>query len=455
MGKALRWVVGSLAGLLLLAGAIVLLSWLLPLSATQKRALAALEAPRATPGSNAYATLATLGMEGTREQRQARVDAYAAEYAAWHAGFIARTLQNGGQWDEGAMEGRPRLGAGGDAPSLDSVLCRQAAGCLARVRGQPQAVAAALLPHATVLARMDELAAAGHYRSPLPLDAVTPVPAMQPLFVPLAAHALAHVQGDSQRALAGLCRDAGTGRMLLNHGENLLTGMVGGAMLAANAELFADVLAELPTDAPIPAVCADALAPLTPQEASNCASMQGEFAMVRDSYSEMVQVMPGESGWITPQMAKLLYDRDKSVARLAETMGQACLPETRQAVAEDRPLPAAPVPSTWRLECAANAVGCILSSIAGPAYSSYAARQQDVAARLRLLNATLWLREHAARDAARPLAERLGDLPAGLRGAQRPIAASADGAALEVPAYARRDGRQTVRMPLPQALSSH
>lgn len=451
MGKALRWLVGSLAGLLLLMGAIMLLSRLLPPSAAQKRALVALEAPRDMPGSNAYATLATLGMEGAREQRQAQVDAHVAEYAAWHAGFIAHTQRVGG-WDEATMEARPQLGAGENALSFDPVLCRQATGCLDRVRGQPQAVADALLPQATVLAQMDELAAHGHYRSPLPPDAATPVPAMRPLFVPLAAHALAHVQGDSQCALAGLCRDAGTGRMLLDHGDNLLTGMVGGAMLAANAELFADVLAELPVDAPIPAACFPALAPLTPQEASNCASMQGEFTMVSSSYSRTAQVMPEAPGWVTPQMAKLLYDRDKSVARVAETMGQACLPETWQAIAEDRTLPPPPVLSMWRLECAANAVGCVLSGIAGPAYSSYVARQQDTAARLRLLQAALWLRGQAVQGTPVPLAERVDNLPAGLRSAYRPITLSADGTALETPAYGK-DG-QVLRMPLPQALSS-
>ncbi len=455
MGKVLRRMAAGLAGLLLLVAAALLLSSLWPLSATQKRALAVLEAPRDMPGSNGYATLATLGMAGTPGQRQARVDAYVAEYLRWHAGFVDHTLESGGQREEGMLEVKPRLGAGGNTEPFDPVLCRHATGCLARVRGQPQAVAEALLPQAAVLAQMDELAAHGHYQSLLPLDAATPVPNMRPLFVPLAAHALAHVQGDSQRSLAGLCRDAGIGRMLLGHGDSLLTSMVGGALLAASAELFADVLAELPVDAPIPEGCTTALAPLTPQEASNCAGMQGEFAMVRGGYPRVAQLAQDAPWWVTPQTAKLLYDRDRSVARVAETMGQACLPETLQAIAGDRPLPPAPVPSVWRLECAANAVGCILSGIAGPAYARYGAQQQDTAARLRLLNAALWLRGHAAQRADRPLAERLDALPAGLRGAQRPITVSADGTALEVASRARRGGRETLRMPLPPALSSH
>lgn len=461
MAKALMRVLASLGGLLLVAALVVLVSWLWPLSAAQKRALAALEAPRDMPGSNAYVTVATLGMEGlTLEQRQARVDAYVAEYAKWHADFQDFVIKNRGEWDEGAVPDKPQLPGGEvNASTPDTaVLCPGASpSCLRRVREQPEAVAAALLPYSAVLERMDELATHGHYLSPLPLDAATPIPAMKPLFLPLSAHALAHVQGDSQRALAGLCRDAGIGRMLMNHGDSLLVGMVGGSLLNANATLLAEVLAELPADTPLPANCAAALAPLSPQETSYCASMQAEFVMVRDGYSLTEQItssglgLPGEHWWATPQTSKVLYNREKSLGRAAETMGAACLPETWQAIAEDKPLPA-PMPSLWRLECAANALGCITSSIAAPAYASYMKRPRDTAARLSLLQAVLWLRTHAAEQAGMPVQERLQQLPAELRSAQHPITLSADGGALEMPGYGK--DKDVLLMPLPQVLQA-
>ncbi len=460
MGKALMRVLGGLAGLLLLAGLVLLISWLWPLSAAQKRALEALEAPREMPGSNAYVTLATLGMkEGTLAQRQAQVDAYAAEYAKWHADFRAFNIENGGEWK--AEDGPPPPPqwppAGQATAAMDPVLCSgRAAACLSQVRAQPQAIAAALLPQATLLARMDELAMHGHYRSPLPADAAAPFPPVKLLFVPLSAHALAHVQGDSQRALAGMCRDAGTGRMLMNHGNSLLMAMMGNQMLSANAALFAEVLAELPAEAAVPAECGVALAPLSPQEASNCAGMQGEFVMARDGYTLLEQMnvsgmgLPGERWWVTPQTAKVLYSRDKTLARVAETMGQACLPETWQAIAEDQPLQAMPLPSNRRLECAANAFGCLLTGISAPAYGRYGAMSRDTAARLRMVQAMLWLRSHATAQAGIPLQERLPQLPAELHSAHRPLTVSADGVALETPAYL--EGRDTLRMPLPQAL---
>ena len=51
------------------------------------------------------------------------------------------------------------------------------------------------------------------------------------------------------------------------------------------------------------------------------------------------------------------------------------------------------------------------------------------------------------------LAGRLDGLPGGLRSAHRPITVSADGTALETPAYGREG--QRLRMPLPQAMSGH
>ncbi len=459
MGKALMRVLGGLAGLLLLAGLVLLISWWWPLSAAQKRALEVLEAPREVPGSNAYVTLATLGMkEGTLAQRQVQVDAYAAEYAKWHADFRAFAIKTGGKWEEGDGPEKPQWPpVGQETPAMDTVLCRSTPpSCLSQVRAQPQAAAAALMPFATLLELMDELATHGHYRSPLPADGATPYPPINLLSVPLSAHALAHVQGDSQRALAGVCRDAGIGRMLMNHGDSLLIAMVGNQMLDANARLFAEVLAELPADAPVPAECAVALAPLSPQEACNCAGMQGEFAMVRDGYAMYDEVnnsgleLPGEHWWVTPTTMKAMYNRDKTVARVAETMAQACLPETWQAIAEDQPLQAMPLPSNRRLECAANAFGCILTSISAPAYRQYVARPRDTAAQLRMLQAVLWLRGHAAQQAGIAVPDRLQQLPAELLGARRPVTVSADGAALETPAY--REGGDTVRTPLPQAL---
>ncbi len=455
MGNVLARVLRGLGGLLLLVVGVLLVSYWWPSSAAQKRALAALEAPQERPGSNAYATLMLLGVEGlTPAQKQARADAHARQFEQWYADeymprFNAVSI---GEMDETALLVPPPLLAEGEAaPAVAPVLCGliKDADCLESVRKQPQAVAEALVPQATVLVQMDELAVHGHYHSPLTQTVATPWPAMRSLQVPLSAHALAHVQGDSQRALAGLCRDAGSGRMLMAHGDNLLTTMMGSAMLAANARLFAAVLAELPADAPLPANCATAFVPLSPDEASICTGMRGEFAMQREAAALMDGKLKESRQW-----GSLFYSSRKVIARSAETLGDACLPEARQALAEDRRLPPPParILPWWQLECLTDSIGCILSNIAAPAYGGYANRLQDTAAELRMLNAALWLRGHAPQDATVPLAERLNNLPAELRSAHRPITVSADGSALETPTYAVREDKKALRMPLPQAV---
>ena len=455
MGKVLARVMWGLGGLLLGMVVLLLVSYWWPISAAQQRVLAALEAPQQRPGSNAYATLALLGVAGlTPQQRQARVDEHTRQFEQWYATqYVPRFIK--GSEAEGSGVLPPQLLSEAETPpAADPMLCAfgKAAECLDKVRQQPEAVAAALIPQAMVLVQMDEMAAHGHYHSPLTQGEMTPWPSMRHLQTPLSAHALAYVQGDSPRALAGLCRDAGTGRMLMANGDNLLTTMMGAAMLTANAKLFAAVLAELPGDAPLPGSCATAFAPLSVDEASTCTGMRGEFVMMRNLAGLMDRKNESKG---SGHFGSLFYSGRKTVARQAEVLGAACLPEARQAIAEDRKvqMPPAEAWSWWQMaqmECLTNSVGCILSSIAGPAYDKYGARLQDVAAQLRLLQAALWLREHAAQDAATPLAERLNGLPAELRSVHRPITVSADGGALETPAYAK-DG-ETLRVPLPQAL---
>ena len=457
MGKVLARVMWGLGGLLLVAVVLLLVSYWWPMSAAQQRALAALEAPQQRPGSNAYATLALLGVAGlTPQQRQARVDEHTRQFEQWYATQYVPRFIKGREAEGPGVLPPPLLSDAETPPAADPVLCAfgKAAECLDKVRQQPEAVEAALASQATVLAHMDELAAHGHYHSPLTQMDVTPWPSMRPLQASLSAHALAYVQGDSPRALAGLCRDAGTGRMLMAHGDNLLTTMMGAAMLTANAKLFAAVLAESPGDAPLPGSCATAFAPLSADEASTCTGMRGEFVMMRNLAGLMDRKNESKG---SGHFGSLFYSGKKTVARHAEVLGAACLPEARQAIAEDRKvqMPPAEAWSWWQMaqmECLTNSVGCILTSIAGPAYDKYGARLQDVAAQLRLLQAALWLREHAAQDAATPLAERLNGLPAELRSVHRPITVSADGGALETPAYA--EAGKTLQMPLPQGLQA-
>ncbi|MCL7713499.1 hypothetical protein [Stenotrophomonas mori] len=445
-GRAVRRGGAALAAVVLVALVVAGVSWCWPPSPAQEQARAILEARPQWPGSNAYADLALLGVPGlTPGQRQARAEAHARQFERWYADvYVPAFLQDRVPTAPPAL-----VEADARAAFPDSGLCGfgAAAGCVAAVRRDPQATAAALAPHAVLLEQMDALAAHGHFHSPLTQTEATPWPQWQWLQVPLSAHALAHVQGDSARALAGLCRDAGIGRMLMTQGDGLVGVMAGGRLLQANAGLFAEVLAELPVDAPLPPGCTTAFALLSADEVGLCQGMRGEFAMQRRlatlTHRKIVQ-----GRWY----GRFFYSARKTLAGQAERLGQVCLPEVRTALAEDRRVPDMPLPapSWWQPQCLTNALGCTLNGIAAPAYLGFARRQQDVGAQVRLLQALLWLRGQAAQDASVPVAQWLERLPAELRGRQRPLVVSADGGALEVAAHGTP--AVVLQMPLPQAM---
>lgn len=447
----------SFKGLLIAALAIVavvagvlLLSWLLPPGKLQQRSLAALQpVAQDHSGRNAYTALATLNLDGlSQAQRQARVDAFIPRYVQWQDRYLTHAVGKSGNT---AIPGdAPTLAAAGDRQlEFDARLCNfeEAATCLDKLRRQPQAAAAALAAQQDLLARIGELSGYGHYRLP---PAIAPgigaaMPTASLLATPLAAHAQAYLQGDANAAMAGLCRDADSARMLMARSDNLLLAMVGGKMLAANSQLLAGMLAELPADTPLPAECSAALSVPSDMEMSTCAAMRGEFA-------NGVALSRNNTREFRKARARLLFSGTKTNARQAETMAWPCLPENLRQIGADRVLPPPAQPSLWRLECAANYIGCVLSAIAAPSYHGYVARQQDNGAYVRLLQSVLWLREHAAEQAGQPLAERLQALPPSLRQDPRGLRVSADGGALELPPHSPHARGKPLSLPLPEAL---
>lgn len=443
----------ALLGLLGLVAVVLLVSRLWPASALQKQARAALEQPLDWPGANAWALLETLEHDGLdMAQRQALVDERVRRFERWILNKQASISRDDPlvQLPAGIVALVPQPPAlGGDSVRWQSsdVLCHrsQVADCLDKVRQAPDAVAAELATRQPRLQRVAQLAAYGHVRSPYPADASMPFPhTLGGLFDSLTGHALAHAKGSSTQAMAGLCRDIGTGRMLLGHSDSILVAMTGQSMLEANTLLLAQILAELPPTTPLPDSCAAALLPLSVEQMSLCTPVRGDYAMVaavtRQSYEQELADIPGGS-W--------LFNVDKTLNRNAVYMGQGCLAPLRQRMVQDMPAqPDLAVSSIWRIECPANAIGCILTGIAGPAYTDYILRAQDVGAQQRLLATLVWLR---AQPADEPLAQRLLRLPPELISPQRPIRLSADGRALQVDSYYRkgRPGNDPLSVPLP------
>jgi hypothetical protein len=177
---------------------------------------------------------------------------------------------------------------------------------------------------------------------------------------------------------------------------------------------------------------------------SGCNALRGEFEMA-DSLlaleARRIGRYPGGS-WV--------FNAPRTRALQAVNLGQSCLPAAQTRIAQDLLYQASQAQaSVWRLECATNAIGCILGSVAAPAYEQYPRQLQDVGAELRLLNALLWLRGQPLQGS---LATRLQAMPSGYASAQRPVLLAADGRGLETVLYAPRGGENRVRLPLPAAL---
>ncbi len=433
MLKVVRWIVT--AALLVLAAMVLL--WLvahwMPVPKARQQALALMEQRPHFEGANAFDAVWLLDFDDVPDSVRAALIAEDGRRIA-----VAARTPLGDAAADGGLEQVPRaaLGRYPEVADMD-VICSWGGGeCLPQVRAAPDTLAQSLQSQQALLARIAALSRYDHYQSPFVADARAPLPRWTLLQRSAAAHALAHVQGHSDAALAGICNDTRTGRMLMSRSDGLVPAMLGAGMVRGNVRLLAEVLAELPLDQPLPPACNGVFSRPAAAELSMCTAMRGEFQLV--SSANLDQEHP---------LAFLVWDGRKFRAATAERLQGACLPAAAHALETDQPVrwPAPSPQSLWRLECAANAIGCILGDIAGPAYVGYTTRLQDAGASLRAAEALLWLRGYQQG----PSAEALQAMPADLRGQARPLQLDAQGQRLKVALYGSSGSEQWLSLPLP------
>ncbi len=396
-----------LAGLVALALLVLGISWAMPIPAAERAALEMMEAPPAArpPQANAFAAVWLLPYDGIPS-------------AQWEA-LVA---EDAGRFREPASAHRPGISVADErfaAVTRDTTWCRQGASCLAQVKTHADEVAAAHQGHEALHERIAALSGYRYYRNAFDLDPGVPFPQMAMVLERTPALALAHVRGDSALALQGVCEDVSSARMLMSDSDMLLVAMVGGAWAERSAALFTDILAELPADVAVPPVCTRAFLPPQLAELDLCQPMRGEFAFQQTA---MVQLSGSE---------QLLLDKRKTLARNAWLLSRSCADDVQAQIRQDQRVKLAPPPSVWDLSCVANAVGCTLVDIAGPAYDQYPRRMQDVGAQLRMAGAMLWLRGQPHSEGG--AAEVLAGLPSELGSAERPLRISDDGKRVQVP----------------------
>ncbi|ACF52618.1 hypothetical protein [Stenotrophomonas maltophilia] len=408
MLKILRGLGWTLGGLLVLAIVVWCASRMWPVPESRVQAQHRLEARLPAAGRNGYALLWTLPFDGL-DARQ-REQALAEDARRWAAdprgGGVGQTHLAASHAE---LHSRPGASCGPTASD-----------CLAQVRADPQRFVDAHAGHQQLHTRLDQLAEADHFVSPfLPKGEgiLVPLPTYGLVVDATSARALAYVQGDVEGALRGSCRGLQLGRRLVPGGSYLVESIIGANLVQANAQLLADMLAELPPDHPLPVECEQAMQPMLADEQSLCRAMQGEYAMSRAA----IETSASEFGGV------LVLDRSSTLARVAGNLGWACGATAKAALEADRPLPVQ-APPQRDFGCLSNVMGCVLTDIAAPVYPAYSSRTQDAAAMLRLLGAQRWLRQQAEDPT-----EALQRLPAQFRSPVRVPQLSADGCRLQVP----------------------
>ncbi|QNH13334.1 hypothetical protein [Xanthomonas sp. SI] len=444
MARIGKWIGGGLGAVLLLAVALYLASRWWPVPAAQRAALAQLrQAPPPLQGPNLFVDLWLLPYAIPPAQRQAVLD---EDLRRFRQGLAGQPLRS-------AASDYPRTP---DWPSERVSRCNwDEDDCLAKVRARRQDYAQALAAQDALLARMPVPTAASGYRTPFPVHQEGALPAFSVLQTPPMRRALDFVEGRTDPALAGICNDGSVARVLLRSGDNMLATTIGAAMLRGNARLFAAMLAELPAQQALPAQCAQAFAPLSVDEVSLCRPLRGEARALFASLDafDRTRAAPDER-WYEALGVTLLFDRARSEALVAPAYTRTCAADVRASLRADRRLAqaqmTAPVGSPF--SCLANQFGCALVSLPASNFVGGAQRVlQDTAAAMRLTSALLWLRAHPG---VQPLSQRLAALPPDLRGAQRPLQATADGQGVQVALYAHSEG-DALRLPLPGSRLPH
>ncbi len=435
----MRWIrrIAATFVLVLIVWAVLLWSDLLPRpTAEQRVALAALEAVTPPSGErNAFAFLQFAGFDVD----DAQLEQLAADDMA---AFEKHLRTNSESYYESpvARDLKQLPFPSGD----DSGICPlYEPACLARIAADPQKTGEQLGRFATGVRRSRLAARFDHYRTGYVRDLSTPTPSLAGLatLLPTAA-AFRFSQGDRTGGMVELCDFATGWRRLRANSDSLLIDMLGAGAVGHAAQVYGGMLAQLPLDEAVPALCVAAFAPLGDAETDQCRVWASEFELVAAGIRVTLDPQaPTDTPWLQ-SLAPLLENAAHTRAAMAPIYARYCSDEhrARRQARSDAPLrPLAPV-CPW-YDQPFNPVGCLVVAIAMPELDSFWHRVLDLDDRLRLVQVAQWLR---SQEGSRSRA--LGRLPDNLKFA-RLVATGADEGWIEVDLRLKR-GPGTSRIPI-------
>lgn len=422
MHRALKGLLWAVVGLVVAVVAAFAWGRLRPPTPEQAKALAALQADSKPPqGRNAYPWLWFVDFDVPAEQLDA---AYAKDHqrmVAWESNF-----------KPGTDSADPLPIPSADFPALPKVsreehdvLCKwREADCLAKVQTHRDAVGEVLARHHQRLVRDEALSGFDVAWADMPLNPVASIPAYgASMGLWPSAIAASFLDGHPAQAMDAACTQVATMRRLHAHSNTLISTMIFAARLRGAVQLFVQLLSALPTDEALPASCAGAFAPVNVEDVDLCPSIRVEFSMVAS---------PALFGKQEHWYDNLSLNTKATQRMLAPRYSAMCNESLLQKLLSDERVALATAPPGFDVfDLVSNSAGTILSRIPGPAFDPYLARQQDVAASLRMGALMLWLRETHDHDS--PLQQRLAARPPWMHFAEdRHVEVTADGKALHM-----------------------
>ena len=343
----------------------------------------------------------------------------AATRRQWLAQYGSNALRGVANENTAPLPAAIRAAQLPDAP-LDRLACPprdSVSGCLDAVRQNLPAYRASVQQAAKLLANADALAQYDNFDyviNDLTRDALPP---FVPLTLQHTAAAVDWAENRQQAALARVCRNIHTGRVLLHAHGGLIDTMIGNAIVARNTALAAEMLAEQPDWAThLPDNCAAAFAPFAHGEPNLCAAMQGEFRyfddilrnwLAGDTQGADEDTANAMTFVHSPIAQSLLFSPEHTRRLHAQNLAHYCTEASKTAIAQDRQ-PENPAPAANHLAlrpaCWGNFIGCVLLDNDAPSYAVYSERLLDTAMQQRAFQAALALY-------ALPQAQRRAALP--------------------------------------------
>lgn len=436
MGKWFKWIFAAIGIALLLVILVWGVSKLVGPSRAERAALAVMSEPLQFSGRNAYPAIWLLDYPVPQDQ----MEAVMAEDVRR---FVQSPLpdENTAPMDF-TTSAAQRYRSDRPAYEVRQRLCSAREDCLAKVRADLPGYEKLLEDHGAWIARTEQATHADHLRNPFPARFDMPLPTFVSTYAPATLFAVRFAQGQREAAIASTCRAITDWRKLGAHDDMLISWAVARSFSTEGyGGLLAQMLAEVPNGQPLPSACTEAMTVPVAAEISMCTTMRGEFGFMSQSMASIIDAESHKRGL----QQKIFSDGDMTKAMMAVPMAKYCAPATDAAFAADKATPMTPSPGLYRLQCVANAVGCILSDVAAPGYQGFDLGHRDGLAMKRTLAGLAWWR--AQPDAAKDPKAMLARLPAEFRSAAHPLKLNPEKTALVMPTL--NGNKEDIVLPLP------